>query len=51
MIEQLESAWEDKIEDPAFVDFHNALNNGLDKIRKYYCKFDEKPNFILSLCK
>ncbi|KAM6502312.1 hypothetical protein JOM56_002289, partial [Amanita muscaria] len=48
-LEDLMSSWEDKLNDDAFADYHNALQDGITKIRKYYCCFDEKPNFILSL--
>jgi hypothetical protein len=32
-----------------FKHFRGAIQKGLDKIRKYYSKFDEKPVYILAL--
>ena len=31
--------------------YHDALNDGLEKLRKYYNKFDLKPSFLLALGK
>lgn len=28
-----------------------GIQDGLDKLRKYYCLFDDKPLFILAICK
>jgi hypothetical protein len=50
-LEDLQSVWEDKLEDSRFEIYHNALRDGLAKIRKYYCRFDEKPGYIISLGK
>ena len=32
-----------------FVVYSNAIQNGLDKLSKYYNKFDKKPAYILAL--
>jgi hypothetical protein len=50
-LEELMLSWEDKIDDGDFADYHDALCDGIAKIKKYYCKFDEKPAFILALHK
>ena len=34
-----------------FSIYKMAIQDGLDKLRKYYCKFDEKPAYILALSK
>ena len=31
--------------------YHNTINDGLEKLKKYYTKFDEKPAYVLSLGK
>ena len=49
MIEDLQTAWEAKYNKPAFSRYHDALKDGLDKIKKYYSRFDKKPAFILAL--
>jgi hypothetical protein len=48
-IEELQTAWESKRDKPAFFKYREAINDGLDKINKYYSRFDEKPAFILAL--
>ncbi|KAF8480751.1 hypothetical protein DFH94DRAFT_629678 [Russula ochroleuca] len=48
-LEELQTIWEKKAKDPHFERFHQALNNGLSKICKYYNQLDEKPAFILAL--
>ncbi|KAF8871099.1 hypothetical protein BD779DRAFT_1428662, partial [Infundibulicybe gibba] len=48
-IEDLQTAWEDKLSDPAYSIYHPAIADGLEKLKKYYSKFDEKPAFILAL--
>jgi hypothetical protein len=48
-IEELQTAWESKRDKPAFSKYREAINDGLDKINKYYSRFDEKPAFILAL--
>ena len=51
MIEELQTRWETKRDDPRFESYANALQDGLDKILKYYTSFDNKPAFVLSLRK
>jgi hypothetical protein len=48
-LEDLQSAWEVKLEDPQFELSHDAIKDGLAKLMKYYQKFDEKPAYILTL--
>lgn len=48
-IEELQTAWEAKREKPAFAKYRDAIHDGLEKINKYYLRFDEKPAFILAL--
>jgi hypothetical protein len=50
-LEDLQSAWETKLNDSRFEIYHDALKDGLAKIMKYYCRFDEKPAYIISLGK
>jgi hypothetical protein len=48
-LEDLQSIWEAKLEDSHFKIYHNAIKDGLAKLRKYYCRFDEKVAYILAL--
>lgn len=48
-LERLQSTWEDKRDNPRFDIYRNAITAALDKIRKYYTRFDDKPAFILAL--
>ncbi|KAI0054957.1 hypothetical protein BV25DRAFT_1777287, partial [Artomyces pyxidatus] len=48
-IENLLTAWEDKYEDPVYSLYAPGLEMAIDKIRKYYTKFDDKPAYILSI--
>ncbi|KAI9507030.1 hypothetical protein F5148DRAFT_968980, partial [Russula earlei] len=48
-IEQLQTAWEAKSQDDHFSLYHDAMNNGLTKLQKYYSCFDEKPIYVLAL--
>jgi hypothetical protein len=48
-IETLQTAWEAKAANPKYEVYSEAINNGLQKLKKYYLKFDEKPIYILSL--
>lgn len=34
-----------------FSAYTTAINQGLEKLRKYYNKFDEKPVYVLALGK
>jgi hypothetical protein len=29
--------------------YHDAINDGLEKLQKYYSRFDQKPSYILAL--
>jgi hypothetical protein len=49
VLEDLQSVWEAKLEDSHFHIYHNAIKDGLMKLMKYYCRFDEKPAYILAL--
>ena len=48
-IERLQTAWEAKQDEKKYAIYREALNDGLDKLRKYYTRFDEKPVYILAL--
>jgi hypothetical protein len=48
-IERLQTAWEAKRDDEKYALYVSALNDGLDKLRKYYTRFDKKPAYILAL--
>lgn len=48
-IEELQTAWEAKRDDPQFAIYRNAIVDGLAKLNKYYSRFDEKPSYILAL--
>jgi hypothetical protein len=48
-IEDLQSAWEAKLDNPQFEIYHDAVRDGLVKLMKYYCRFDEKPAYIIAL--
>jgi hypothetical protein len=49
--EELQTSWEAKSQSPKFSQYKNAIRNGLDKLAKYYNKFDEKPVYVLALGK
>jgi hypothetical protein len=53
LIEELQTRWEKKRDGTAgferFSAYRAAIQDGLDKLRKYYNKFDEKPAYILAL--
>jgi hypothetical protein len=44
-------AWEEKRDDPHYILYKAAIDDGLTKLNKYYSRFDEKPSFILGLGK
>jgi hypothetical protein len=48
-IEELQTAWESKRDNPKFGTYRTAINDGLAKLNKYYSRFDEKPAYILAL--
>ena len=45
----LQTAWETKLASNHYSVYHNALHDGLEKLHKYYNKFDQKPAFLLAL--
>jgi hypothetical protein len=45
----LQTAWESKLASNRYSVYHNALQDGLKKLHKYYNKFDQKPAFLLAL--
>lgn len=49
-IEELLTLWEDKLQDPAFEAYHDAIRDGIAKLQKYYVKFDRKPAYMIGLC-
>ena len=49
MIEELQTAWEAKHDNPRFAVYRTAIKDGLMKLNKYYSRFDEKPAYILAL--
>jgi hypothetical protein len=49
VIEELQTAWEAKLNNPKYALYHNAISDGLEKLKKYYSHFDQKPSFILML--
>ncbi|KAM6501439.1 hypothetical protein JOM56_004453, partial [Amanita muscaria] len=48
-IEELQTVWEAKRDNPRFMIYKTAIQEGLDKLNKYYSRFDEKPSFVLAL--
>ncbi|KAF8958255.1 hypothetical protein BDZ97DRAFT_1668780, partial [Flammula alnicola] len=48
-LEELQSTWEKKRDDPKYALYKDALTDGLEKLRKYYSRLDEKPSFVLAL--
>lgn len=50
-LEELQTEWETKRNSRKYVLYKEALGHGLDKLRKYYSRLDEKPSFILGLGK
>ena len=50
-LEELQTTWEEKKEDPQYELYHPAIERGLAKIRKYYNRLDDKPVYILALGK
>ncbi|KAF8067558.1 hypothetical protein FPV67DRAFT_1357976, partial [Lyophyllum atratum] len=49
LIEDLQTAWENKLQDGRYAIYWAAIQDGLNKLKKYYCKFDDKPVYILAL--
>lgn len=50
-LEELQTAWEKKRNSRQYALYKDALTGGLEKLRKYYSRLDEKPSFVLSLGK
>ena len=50
-LEELQTAWEKKRDNPNYALYKDALCKGLEKIRKYYSRLDDKPSFVLALGK
>ncbi|KAG1837603.1 hypothetical protein C8R48DRAFT_559754, partial [Suillus tomentosus] len=48
-IEELQTTWEMKLNLPKYEIYKDAIQAGLDKIGKYYRKFDDKPVYVLAL--
>jgi hypothetical protein len=48
-VEELLSAWESKITDCRYTIFVRALKAGIDKLKKYYSRFDLKPAILINL--
>ena len=49
VIEELQTAWEAKRDNLKYALYHDAINDGLNKLNKYYSCFDQKLSFILAL--
>ena len=50
-LEELQTAWEKKHDNPKYTLYKDALSKGPEKIRKYYSQLDDKPSFMLVLGK
>jgi hypothetical protein len=50
-LEDLQTAWETKHANDKYLLYKAALSAGLDKLKKYYFRLDEKPSFVLGLGK
>jgi hypothetical protein len=48
-IEELQTPWEAKRDNPCYVTYRTAINDRLSKLNKYYSQFDEKPAYIIAL--
>jgi len=48
-IEELLTAWKAKIADPHYTIFASVLQAGIDKLLKYYNRFDMKPCILVNL--
>jgi hypothetical protein len=51
VIEDLQTAWEAKRDNDKYSVYHDVINDGLEKLQKYYSRFDQKPSYILALGK
>lgn len=48
-IEKLQTAWEAKLNSLHMSIYHDAISDGLNKLKKYYSRFNKKPSYILAL--
>ena len=48
-LEELQTAWEKKRDSPRFILYKDALTHGLEKLKKYYSRLNEKLSFVLAL--
>ncbi|KAG2053975.1 hypothetical protein BDR06DRAFT_885007, partial [Suillus hirtellus] len=48
-IEELQTTWEMKNDLPKYEIFKDTIQAGLNRIGKYYWKFDNKPVYVLTL--
>jgi len=48
-LERLQTAWEKKRDSLRYAIYCDAINDGLEKLNKYYSHFDEKPAYVLAL--
>ncbi|KAF9240735.1 hypothetical protein BU15DRAFT_61389 [Melanogaster broomeanus] len=46
-LEELQTAWESKGENPKYALYKGVIHSGLGKIAKYYNRLDDKPVYIL----
>ena len=51
MSEELQTSWKARSQSPQFSQYKDAIRSSLDKLAKYYNKFDEKPVYVLALSK
>jgi hypothetical protein len=49
VIEELQMAWEAKRNNPKYDLYHAAIDDRLEKLKKYYSHFDQKSSFVLAL--
>ena len=48
-LEELQTEWEKKRGALQYALYKDALNDGLEKLKKYYSRLDQKPSFVLAL--
>lgn len=48
-IEELQTAWEAKLNTDEYALYKQAISDGLGKLQKYYSRIDKKPVYIFSL--
>jgi hypothetical protein len=49
VIEELQTAWEAKLNSLCMSIYHEAISDGLDKLKKCYSQFDKKRSYVLAL--